>query len=297
MQCIAIKRNGTRCTHEGRKFEQYCGTHFNSMLADYEYARRLKAHDPIAYRVAIAGFGPASHVQWTARRLEIRERMEAIIIEMELPIVVPAQVLPAGGAGEFPVIRDPVGGINLVAFAQDSQNVHRSSVQSATEKALDKITARPLAPGQNTLIEVITAFTEPAVRCPMYIEAIPVFVSDYKSSVISAFGKNYRTVADHIWAFIRNHKHRDDLCLRFAQEVLDGDAKCNNGKITRLVNVLRGFDHSLDPEPSREIFQSRMASLLSAPLETREASARALFAEFLIPDDEQAVWLEPLLDE
>ena len=41
--------------------------------------------------------------------------------------------------------RDPEGGIDLKAFAMDSQSVHRSSVQTATEQGIKILIARPIA--------------------------------------------------------------------------------------------------------------------------------------------------------
>jgi hypothetical protein len=73
---------------------------------------------------------------------------------------------------------------------------------------------------------------------------------------------------------------------------------CTNGKMARLVNVLQGYDESLDaPPPPREIFQERISALMSMPLAGRAAEARSLFAEFNIPAEEHDVWLEPLLED
>jgi len=63
-----------------------------------------------------------------------------------------------------------------------------------------------------------------------------------------------------------------------------------------LLNVLQGYDETLVAAPPREVFQSAIARLMSNPIGTREAAARALFAEYQIPAEEHAVWLEPLLE-
>jgi hypothetical protein len=71
---------------------------------------------------------------------------------------------------------------------------------------------------------------------------------------------------------------------------------CANGKMARLVNVLQGYDETLEMEPPREAFQSAIAALMNSPLAERESRARELFIEYRIPADEHDVWLEPLLD-
>ena len=64
---------------------------------------------------------------------------------------------------ENPVIfkRDPEGSIDLAAFATDTQNIHRSSVQTSTQKAVLQLMTRSVDPDQETLIEVIKDLEDP----------------------------------------------------------------------------------------------------------------------------------------
>jgi hypothetical protein len=71
---------------------------------------------------------------------------------------------------------------------------------------------------------------------------------------------------------------------------------CSNGKMARLVNVLQGYDDTLEAEKPKELFQHAIAALMSQPLAQRESAARSLFAEYNIPEAEHGVWLEPLLE-
>ena len=71
---------------------------------------------------------------------------------------------------------------------------------------------------------------------------------------------------------------------------------CSNGKMARLVNVLQGFDETLEAEAPKEVFQFRIAALRKRPLAEREAAARELFREFNIAEAEHTAWLEPLLE-
>ena len=72
--------------------------------------------------------------------------------------------------------------------------------------------------------------------------------------------------------------------------------------MTRLVNVLRGFDRELDKIENgvtREEFQNKIALLRDLPIEERRARSEALFVEFalVVPADEHDSWREALMDD
>ena len=201
---------------------------------------------------------------------------------------------------ERPVVfqRDPEGGINLAAFATDNQNIHRSSVQNATHKMVLAILTRSVAEGQETLVEIIASFQNPTpvkwVGRDTRERTITELTDNYFN--IEAFSVSYGDVLDRIWTYIRAHEHRSDLIIRLAQELCEGIGMCSNGKMARLMNVVQGYDDSLEQEAPKELFHGRFALLTKLPMAEREPAARALFDEFHIPVEEHAVWLEPLLE-
>lgn len=231
---------------------------------------------------------------------EERRRREALEAELARRAAFEAQLRAA------PVVfqRDPEGGINLRAFAADPQSVHRSSVQNTTHKAVIALLARPVPEGIEVLSEIVAAFHDPVKvrwygpgpRGPQEAceAAITELTNDYFNT--EAFSVNYGDVIDRVWAFIREHANVNDLCTRLAQEVYEGRGMCSNGKMARLVNVLVGYDETLEIEAPREVFQYRIAALRNRPLAERESEARALFTEFNIPVSEHDAWLEPLLE-
>lgn len=203
---------------------------------------------------------------------------------------------------ERPVVfeRDhPDGTVNLRALAVDHQSVHRSSVQTTTHRGVLRVIERPLGEGQETLPEIIVDFNDPSkLRFSTVAtkeRTIAELTHDYFET--EAFSVMYGRVLDHVWAYIRGHVHRFDLTIRLGQEIVEGLGQCSNGKMARLINVLQGFDETIDTDPPKEIFQNRIALLQKRPLAEREAEARSLFVEFAIPEAEQAAWLEPLLEE
>jgi len=202
---------------------------------------------------------------------------------------------------ERPVVfrRDPEGSIDLAAFARDGQSVHRSSVQNATQKAVMVLISRPIGEGQDTLPEIVNAFNN--IRTVRFNSekakerTITEITNDYFNT--EAFSIMYGDVLDRVWAFIREHTERRELTIRLAQEAVEGLGQCSNGKMARLVNVLMGYDETLEsPAPTRELFMARIAMVAKQAMDERESQARALFEEFAIPAEEHAIWLEPLLE-
>ena len=64
---------------------------------------------------------------------------------------------------------------------------------------------------------------------------------------------------------------------------------CGNGKVSRLVNVLAGFEEGIGSGDLQSVFQTKMAALCS--LTDRLDRAQELFREYAIPVDEQESWL------
>jgi len=194
---------------------------------------------------------------------------------------------------------DPEGDIDLRAFALDPQSVHRSSVQNATHKAVLELLNRPAPPAdQDTLPEIVGIFnTSATLRWPAH-DAPDITITELTDNYfnMSAFSVPYSSVLDYVWAYICGHAEKNELTQRLAEELYEGIGMCSNGKMARLINILQGYDESLETAAPRELFQQRIGELASKPVSERAAAARALFAEFRIPEDEHTVWLEPLLE-
>ena len=194
--------------------------------------------------------------------------------------------------------RDPEGGVDLRAFAADAQSVHRSSVQSATERSVRLLLERDVPTEQRTLEEVSTCFqVTDAIRwgTPERKERfLHEVATDYLDTV--AFSVRYGDVLDRVWAFIQGHAETRELTVRLAQEINEGIGMCSNGKMARLVNVLQGYDETLFTEPPKEAFQEKMARLMKRPFAERGPAAAALFEEYGIAEGERGAWLDALED-
>jgi len=205
---------------------------------------------------------------------------------------------------EEPVVfrRDPEGGIDLAALANDRQSIHRSSVQNATQKAVEILIQRPVTADMEALVEITLAFEDTsAVRFKANTKerVLMELTNDYYNT--TAFNQPYGDILDRVWTYIRIHQERSELVRRLAQEVSEGIGMCENGKMAHLVNILYAYDAEItavmqNESPPREAFQSKFATLLNLPLNERQAQATAIFNEYQIPQEERAEWLNPLLE-
>ena len=260
----------------------------------------LGPYGEVNYRTLVPNSDNLIWPEIRRREAEVRRREEERL-RLEAAAAAEARRLQfQADLRERPVIfqRDPEGGINLAAFATDAQNIHRSSVQTATHKMVLAVMKRPKAEEDVTLVEICEDFRTPSIvrwsNDEARDRAILEFERDYNE--LEAFAVRYGTVVDHVWAFIREHVHRKDITIRLAQEIWEGRGMCSNGKMARLMNVLQGYDDTLEMEPPRELFHGRIAEVAKLPLTERAAAAAAVFSEFRIPAEEHEVWLEPLME-
>jgi hypothetical protein len=201
------------------------------------------------------------------------------------------------------ITRDPEGSIDLKSFATDKENIHRSSVQEETKRVIDKILTHKVPDDQNTLEEIVQLFVEPKNFKWSNDESCLVGMNEitHDYNITEAFGTKYSDVCDRIWMLMKEINKKDkesQINYRFVCEILDGIGKCSNGKMARLINVLRGFDDSFDlSTKSRDAFQFAIANLRKLPIDERKVEAVNLFEEFDIPKDEHEVWLDALLDD
>jgi hypothetical protein len=234
-------------------------------------AEMAGANDAVRIAAAALVAARAAAVAQRAAFDEANARWDAVRLQIPVPVFQP----------------DPAGGINLRAMAADTQSVHRSGVVSAVEAAIHRLCERPLATDQHTLAEASAVLSSAGLRDELQ--------RDF--NLAHGFGVPYAKVLDHVWGTVRAHEHKAELERRFVQEIRDGRGMCHTGKMTRLVNVLAGFDDAVgDLMPPAELFRNRIALLATRPLAEREPAARDLFREFNIPADEQPAWLEPLIE-
>ena len=118
---------------------------------------------------------------------------------------------------------------------------------------------------------------------------------------VSNFGVTYSELLMEVWYYAKKQPAdaKREIAVRLAEEVLDGLGMCEQGKMTRLTNVLRGFHPALDNVVILSVgeqLQNRMSVISRLPAEERRAAADAVFAELGVPAEEQGAWVEALGD-
>lgn len=187
----------------------------------------------------------------------------------------------------FVFVRDPEGSIDLRAFSQDEESVHRSSTQSMIAESLAIVMNYPIRSDQQTLCEI-----------RQQLAWLNTVVEDYETLSVPLYNQTvqYKDVLDHVWAFIRDHEHKEGLLGRLQEELTDSVNVCANGKLARLLNVLQGYDMTLPQVDTSEQFQERFARLREAPPQTRLNAANTLFEDFRIPEGSRGDWLQALAE-
>lgn len=108
----------------------------------------------------------------------------------------------------------------------------------------------------------------------------------------------YRRALDGLYILIRRMPDRDiqeELFKRAFEECYESVGMCCEGHISRLCNVLVGFDDAFAPPvPFGEILQNKMAAIYAMEVDTEEKirQATAFFNEFAVPEAERSAWLE-----
>lgn len=208
-----------------------------------------------------------------------------------------------GGQGLPPnEVRPEVPRGNLHLIAMDRQNVHTRVVSQQTNKALDILLA--LQRQRNRSMRAPEWFASKwLVRTYGPWQAVSRTVTDmmqwYNTYTCRAVGDQlYRHTLDGLYLRISTHSSEEiktELNKRVFEECSESVGLCCDGHISRLCNVLVGFDDAFEPPvPFGEILQNKMAALfaLDIPTEEKLAQAIAFFNEYAVPEAERAPWLE-----
>ena len=177
----------------------------------------------------------------------------------------------------------------LQRFAEDNQNVHREEVSNHTNTQTDKLLAVTVPPEQDTLADVRKILG----RGRKVMADVEHW---YAATLCRKEGDClYKRTLDGLWAMIKVSDHKDELCKRLKEEMTESVGMCCEGHLSRLCNVLVGFDNAFTTVVSKgEILQQKMADIASLTVTTRvkRMRARKVLQELAIPVTDHAAWLE-----
>jgi hypothetical protein len=107
----------------------------------------------------------------------------------------------------------------------------------------------------------------------------------------------YKRTLDGLWAKIKTSSLHQELEIRLWQEMVDSLGMCGDGHISRLTNVLCGFDDAFAPQLSpAEQLQNRMAVIagMEGGIILQVAEALSAFKELKVPEDQWEAWIDAL---
>ena len=192
----------------------------------------------------------------------------------------------------------PVEPNRLHRLARDAQNVHTPEVVRQSREGEELLLAVPTN-GKHTCIEITHAFSARFKGDFSHFLGVLTDINTWytRTEVRVRGDRLYARLLDGLWALIQQQPKdiRTELVTRLWQEIGEANGMCAEGHISRLVNVMVGFnDHFKPPVSTGELLQTRLAasSVSNVSLEMKLKEARAVLEELHIPTAEHAVWLE-----
>ena len=182
---------------------------------------------------------------------------------------------------------DPVTA--LQKFASDNQNVHRKVVADQTNSHTEKLLAVTVPSEQDTLAEVRKLFGKSRKVMSDVEHWYNITLCRTEADCL------YKRTLDGLWTLIKASDHKDELCKRLKEEMTESVGMCCEGHLSRLCNVLAGFDEAFTTVVSKaEILQQKMADIaaLDVTERTKKMRAKKVLRELEIPVAEHAAWLD-----
>jgi len=187
----------------------------------------------------------------------------------------------------------------LQKLTDDEQNVHTRVVNRQTKKYMDIIKMIDVPKGQRTADEIITVWLSDS-EMP-WSKVQPVF-NDMMTwgrtgTIFSKDDYLYRKVLRSLWTLIKTHTGDvyKELVKRLWEECLDSVGVCGQGHISRLANVLVGFDSRfISPQSVMERFQQQISEISEKDIgmEEKISEATTIMDQIEMPPEERQAWLD-----
>ncbi len=191
---------------------------------------------------------------------------------------------------------------DLAALAHDRQNVHTAPVSDQTNRGIEKLLAIRRQHG-GTMRSPDWFAAKWLVRSYGSWPVVSRTVNDMQGwySQSSCRAPNdylYRNLLDGLYLMIRNlpdDETKIEVYKRAFEECFESVGMCCDGHITRVCNVLVGFDDAfVPPVPIGDLIQSKMAAIAGMDISTDEKIrlATAFFNENNVQEADRTAWLE-----
>jgi hypothetical protein len=177
----------------------------------------------------------------------------------------------------------------LAGLATDPQSVHTSVVSEQTNRAMEVLLKQLVPEGHDTIAQLPVMFREDKrTYRDMQRWYKQSFCKDINDSL-------YRKTLDGLWCLIQTRPEKDELVQRLYEEARESVSMCCEGHLSRLCNVMVGFDDRFEPPvPVGEILQQKIANISNEEISVEDKVERAVyvFRELQIPTDEWDAWVD-----
>ena len=216
------------------------------------------------------------------------------------PIPLVEDAFPPQGPVAMPLTPPPPVQ-RLQALAQDQQNVHTREVSDqtneSTRKLLDVVVPLTQKTEQTLMLAWYALPNQPAHH-RILKTAVDVNKWFNTETCRQNGDKLYKHVLRGLVAYIsqvRDPDLKQELWGRAWEECSESVGMCCEGHISRLCNVLVGFDEAFKPPvPFSEILQNKMAAIagMDVSIDEKIQQATTFFNEYAVPEDQRQAWLD-----
>lgn len=187
-----------------------------------------------------------------------------------------------------------IQGRELAKLADDKQNVHTGVVNKQTRVAKEIIINTTIPNGQKTLDEILTSWLyDLKIGSDMSLVYKDMLFWANKDLVVQKGDYLYRRMLRGLWAKIKTYdtETRLELVKRLWEETSEAVGLCAQGHISRLANVLVGFD---DNFVSQQTIHEALAYInrLTLPVHDKIEKALVVMDEMSIAQNERQPWLD-----
>jgi hypothetical protein len=172
----------------------------------------------------------------------------------------------------------------------DSQNVHDTSVNASVLRASVEL-IREFPAEEFDYREVLARLSTVRPDATSVIETvmdrIEIDTSTFRCARDNAEGSDafsLHHLFSSLWHYTQTHKHREDLEIRMIEEMISMANYCTTGHLSRLINVLQGFDEA-DRFAVRISDTSQINSVIIHHLNTQIMNADEKVQEAMMEDD------------
>ena len=214
---------------------------------------------------------------------------QAVQFLLPLHVALPAPPAPA------PAVQ------GLGALSQDTQNVHRAVVAVQTNRNIDLLLATPDVPEGCRAHELLAATWlnhNIASWKNVVLTITDIIQWRDKPTCKTTNDWLYRRVLHGLYMRIHRLENADlrkELWRRFYEECSESIGLCCEGHLSRLANVLVGFEDDFKPPvPFGEILQAKMAAIseMEVSVDEKVKIATAFFDEHKVPAEDRTAWLD-----